>query len=177
MNAHIFLSRQTMGVVHKWRHTVLDIFSPPNLIVALFRKMVSVLSSQNPWFLPLPPTTVITSFVDDLFISFLYDQAITLYWAQLDQIGEVIISSSGIPSGSPSRFLTAYSCISLALLLEQILYDKLTGSSTVKEYGGIFFVFAHIFWLCWSFQLKNKGWPALGSSPINQSATPLELSQ
>ena len=47
-----------LGVVHKWRHVILDPLSP---ISMLFSNKALLLSSENFW--PLPK--IITSFKDD----------------------------------------------------------------------------------------------------------------
>ncbi len=50
-----------LGVVHKWRHAILEFFDTPSPIVTLFiTEALLVLLSQNPW----PPPSVM-SFTDD----------------------------------------------------------------------------------------------------------------
>ncbi len=50
-----------LGVVHKWRQEILNIFRHPSPIVTRFITEALLLLSQNPW--PLPHKTV-TSFID-----------------------------------------------------------------------------------------------------------------
>ena len=42
-----------LEVAHKWRHTTLDNFWPPSLVIMLFSNKVYILFSQNPW----PPSS------------------------------------------------------------------------------------------------------------------------